>query len=99
VSMEIERAVLGRLREMAIEGAGVCVMARWLLERLSISPAVGRIYVIAYIQQAFCISAGDASAVGAWHAFPGGTWADDEVEKFLLPRIRAAKAKWAHVEG
>jgi hypothetical protein len=93
--MEINLGLVVQLREMATAGKGVCEMVRWLLDRLSTDATNGRIKTIAYLQQAFYLSAGDASAAGAWHIFPGGTWSDEECEQFLLPRIRATKNQWA----
>ncbi len=92
--MEISMSLIVQLREMAMTGKGACEMVRWLLERLSLDSASGRIKTIAYLQQAFFLSAGDASAAGAWHIFPGGTWSDEECEQFLLPRIRATRNQW-----
>jgi len=92
--MEINMSLISQLREMAMAGQGVCEMVRWLLDRLSLDATNGRIKTIAYLQQAFSLSAGDASAAGAWHIFPGGTWSDEECEQFLLPRIRATRNQW-----
>ena len=92
--MELNISLIIRLREMATANHGVCEIMRWLLERLSIDASSGRIKTIAYLQQAFFLSAGDAAAAGAWHIFPGGTWSDEECEQFLLPRIRATRNQW-----
>jgi hypothetical protein len=97
--MGLDVFLIKGLREMAMSERGVCVMVRWLLENLSADAAHGRIQTIAYIQQAFCLSAGDAAAVGAWRIFPGGTWSDDELEQFLLPRIHATRKQWAATDS
>lgn len=83
-----------QLREMAAAGHGVCDMVRWLLKSLPLDTSNGRIMVIAYLSQAFHLSAGDASAAGAWRIFPGGAWSDEECEEFLMPRIRATRNHW-----
>jgi hypothetical protein len=93
--MELSMSLIVRLREMAATGYGACEMANWLLGQLAINASSGRIQVVAYLQQAFCLSAGDAAAAGAWRIFPGGTWSDDELEQFLLPRILATRRQWA----
>ncbi|QRK07183.1 hypothetical protein JQX13_45255 [Archangium violaceum] len=90
----LNMSLIVRLREMAATGHGVCEMVRWLLENLSLDASNGRIMTIAYLSQAFHLSAGDASAAGAWNIFPGGTWSDEECEQFLLPRIRATRNQW-----
>lgn len=86
--------ITAQLREMAMAGQGVCEMVRWMPGHLSLDATDGRIKTIVYLQQAFFLSAGDASAAGAWHIFPGGSWPDEEGEQFLLPRIRATRNQW-----
>ncbi|HEX5749844.1 MAG TPA: hypothetical protein VFZ09_26675 [Archangium sp.] len=90
----LNMSLIVRLREMAATDHGVCEMMRWLLECLSLDASKGRFMIIVYLHKAFCLSLGDASAAGAWHVFPGGTWSDEECEQFLLPRIRATRNQW-----
>lgn len=78
-----------RLREMAAGGSGVVALLTWLRGATS-----SRIQIIAALQQAFMLSAGDAAAAGAWHVFPGGTWSDEQLEQFLAPRIQATRIRW-----
>lgn len=88
-----DNLVLG-LRTMAASGRSVSEMVHWLFQQIPVEPSTGRIQVIAALQQAFGLSIGDASAVGAWRIFPGGTWTEEQVEAFLLPRIHAAEEHW-----
>ena len=68
--MRLESELSDGLRKMASANLDVSEMAHWVLEQLSLDAVRGRIQVIASIQQAFFLSAGDAAAVGAWNLFP-----------------------------
>ncbi|NVJ09788.1 hypothetical protein HUW63_31765 [Myxococcus sp. AM001] len=92
--MMLEPDLLDGLRKMASANRDVVEMAHWLLDQLSLDAARDRIYVIAYLQQTYFLSAGDAAAIGAWSLFPGGTWSDEEIERFLSPRILSTRNKW-----
>lgn len=96
--MRLESDLLDGLRKMASANRNVGEMVHWLIGQLSLDAARGRIQVIAYIQQAFFLSAGDAAAVGAWNLFPGGTWSVEELERFLSPRILETRSRWSRVQ-
>jgi hypothetical protein len=84
-------ALLEELRTKIRNGDGAAAVMRLLIERLQLGPE-SRLVVIAYFQAAFGMQLQDASKLGAWEFFTGGTWPDqaidDEVTPILLHCLR-----------
>jgi hypothetical protein len=84
-------ALLEELRTKMRNGDSAVDAVRFLIERLQLGPE-SRLVVIAYFRAAFGMQLQDASKLGAWEFFSGGTWPEtsinDEVNPILLDYLK-----------
>ena len=82
-------ALLEELRVTIRNGGSAIDSIRLLLQRLELGQE-SRLVVIAYFQTAFNMKLQDASKLGAWDFFPGGTWPDNVINSEITQILRNA---------
>jgi len=84
---EIEHPeVLEKLREKIRKGESVVEAMRFLIKYLKLGPE-SRLIVIIYFRTAFGMELRDASQLGAWEFFDGGSWSDEAIITAITPLL------------
>lgn len=72
------------LRSKIRNGEDAIEAMRFLIDRLQLGPE-SRLVVIAYFRAAFGMQLQDATRLGAWEFFTGGTWPDKTINDNVTP--------------
>ena len=72
------QAIVDELRNRIHNGDSAVEAMRFLIGRLRLGPE-SRLVVIAYFRTAFGVQLQDASKLGAWDFFTGGTWSEQAI--------------------
>jgi hypothetical protein len=91
--IDVDEKTVKELRCVFIKHASIIDVLKFLVEKHGLNKH-SRLIVIKYIREAFLLKLGEASSVGAWDFFEGGTWTDDEIEEELNPGIMESQKYW-----